>query len=236
MNRPAWLTPLVLLAACDRAAPDPRGVDRNETLLQVTADGEAEVRPDEARFSVGVSSIAPTAAEVTAANNRKMNAVVEALKRQGIAEADMQTRQLTIGRIGYGPNRGRFEANNVLNVRVRQVGRAGEAIVAATGAGANVLSGPDLRVGDPERAGSAARAAAFRNARTRADAYAGAAGLRIARVLAIRDGGAARPPSPSYDMAVEAQAAPAPVATPPVLAGTDTRTATVSVDFALVPR
>lgn len=236
MKRSALLSTFALLAACDRAAPDPRGVDRNETLLQVTADGEAEVRPDEARFSVGVLSIAPTAADVTAANNRKMNAVVEALKRQGIAEADMQTRQLTIGRIGYGPNRGRFEANNVLNVRVRQVGRAGEAIVAATGAGANVLSGPDLRVGDPERAGGAARATAFRNARTRADAYAGAAGLRIARVLAIRDGGAGRPTGTTYDMAMEAQAAPPPVAAPPVLAGTDTRTATVSVDFALVPR
>ena len=65
----------------------------------------------------------------------------------------------------------------------------GEAIAAATEAGANLLSGPDLRVSDREKASRSAYAAAYRAARARAEAYAGAAGLKIDRVLAIHDGG-----------------------------------------------
>ena len=44
--------------ACQPAAPDPRGVDRGETLLTVSATGRAETRPDEARFMVGVNTLA----------------------------------------------------------------------------------------------------------------------------------------------------------------------------------
>ena len=43
------IVPIVfLVAACERAAADPRGVDRAETFLTVTASGRADTRPDEA--------------------------------------------------------------------------------------------------------------------------------------------------------------------------------------------
>ncbi len=51
--RIAFLLPLAVLTACQPAASDPRGVDRDETLLTVSATGRAETRPDEARFSSG---------------------------------------------------------------------------------------------------------------------------------------------------------------------------------------
>ena len=34
------------LAACQRAAPDPRGVGHDETLLTVSAMGRTDTRPD----------------------------------------------------------------------------------------------------------------------------------------------------------------------------------------------
>ena len=234
--RPAFALPALLLcAACDRAPPDPRGVDRDEVLVQITATGRADTRPDEARFTAGVQTIEATAAAASARNARIINAVVDALARLGVERQDIQSRQLSLSRIEYGRDRGRFQANNMIEVRVRNVDRVGEAVAATTDAGANVVSGPDLRISDPNAANRSAYANAFRSARQRADAYAEAAGLRVARVLAIRDGsmaGGERPYRVEEAMAV----APPPIeqtSAPPVPVGLTTTQVAVRVDFAL---
>ena len=225
------LIPLLLLSACSQA-PDPRGVDHGETLLQVSATGRAEARPDEARFTAGVSTIGATAAAASSANNETINRVTKALEALGVKPDDLQTKTVTLGRIDYGKDRGRFRAENTIEVRVRDVSKAGQAIAATTDAGANVLSGPDLRVTDGERTRNAAFAAAVRAARSRAEAVAGAAGMKVARVLAIRDEpGGAPMPYAVEEMAADAVAQNA--APPPVHAGLDTSTVRIRVDVAL---
>lgn len=220
------------LAGCGQGE-DPRALRRDEVLLSVSASGRSETRPDEARFSAGVSSLAPTAEAASAATTTKINAIVAALKKLGVEDDDLRTRELTVQRIDWRRARERFEAANVIEVRVRQVDRAGAAVAAVTGAGANVLSGPDLRVSDPEAASRSAYAGAYKAARARADAYAGAAGLKVGRILTIRDGGVVGSPSPYADyanrMMAQAEAPP-----PPVLVGTEESTASVTVDFVLV--
>ena len=233
--RPALMLALVLAASgCGRHPAGPNRLRPHETLLQVSATAKGEARPDEARFSAGVSTIGATAALASEANNQRMSAVTGALQRFGVKDSDVQTQTLAISRIDYGANRGKFEANNVVSVRVHQVDKAGAAIAATTGAGANVLSGPDLRTADPEAATRALAGAAFKAARARADAYAAAAGLKVVRVLTIRDGGTP-PPSPmtfEANMAVADKVAPVAA---PVMAGTSTSEVTVGVDFALAP-
>lgn len=238
------VAPLLPLAACQASPPDPRGVDRDETLLTVTASGRAEATPDEARVQLGVQSLGPTAQEASRANREKMEEVSASLAKLGIRPADIQTRNLNLHRVDYGKDRGRFRADNVVEVRMREARKVGEAIAAATDAGANLLSGPDLRISNREQANRSAYAAAYRAARDRAEAYAGAAGLKISRVLAIHDNGEYGVPSPyarrgSYDaMAVE-QASAAPAAPPPPPSampfspGTSTTEVRVRVDFAL---
>ncbi|HEX9947935.1 MAG TPA: SIMPL domain-containing protein [Allosphingosinicella sp.] len=226
------------LAACSKAAPDPRGVGRDEVLVQVSATGRSDTRPDEARFTVGVDTIAATSRAASAQNSATINKVAAALQGLGVKEDDLQTRSITLSRIDHGPNRGRFQANNLIDIKVRDIKRAGEALAAITEAGANVLSGPNLRVSDPENAGRSGYAAAYRAARARAEAYAQAAGLKVARVLAIRDGGEGGGPAPypypEEGMAVGMEARVAPtVSPPPVQPGVSTRQVQIRVDFAL---
>jgi uncharacterized protein YggE len=239
MIRPiACLAPLGLsLAACDTPPPDARGLQRDEVLVQISASGRADSRPDEARFTAGVSTVAPTAAAASADNNQAINRVVAALRALGIRPEDVQTQSITLNRVDFGPNRGRFEANNQIEVRVRDLNKAGEAIGAATGAGANVLSGPNLSVADPEAASRGAYAAAFRAARARAEAYAEAADLRIDRVLAIRDvqGDDGPIAAMAMEMAEAPRQAPA-VAPPPVMPGRNSSEVRIRVDFALAPQ
>lgn len=222
------------LTGCDKVT-DPRGVDRDEVLLQVVATGRTDTRPDEARFTAGVQTLAGSAAAASAGNNRVMERVAAALERLGVKEDDLQTRQITLARIDYGPERGRFQANNMIEVRVRDLKRAGEAIAATTEAGANVLSGPNLNVADPEAASRSAYAQAYKAARARAEAYAAAAGLKVARVLAIRDGGDSNPIPYIGDGVMVEQAAAPPVVTaaPPVRPGMNASQVQVRADFAL---
>ena len=235
-----------LLVACGDRPYDPRGVDHDETLLSVSATGEAETRPDEARFQAGINNWASTAREASAETGADIEEIVAALKQQGIAEEDIQTRTVGVQRIDWGDRKGQFQASNVVAVTVRDVDKTGAAVPAVTEAGANIVSGPDLRMSDPEKAANSAYGAAYKAARARAKAYAEAAGMEISRVLSIRDAGGAQgnrylpgavptapPPvvGPGYPMAEQAMDA-----SNRVMVGQTTSAVAVQVDFALVPK
>jgi uncharacterized protein YggE len=235
MRIPAALALPLALAACQPGNPDPRGVAHDETLLTVTATGRADSRPDEARLQLGVQSIAASAGEASRLNRDKMQKVSEALTGLGVKPDDLQTRNLSLQRIDYGADRGRFRADNVLEVTLRDVARVGDAVTAVTEAGANVMSGPDLRVSDREAASRSAYASTYRAARARAEAYAGAAGLKIDRILGIYDGG-------EYGLPVPQGSPPPPVvrnmsteqaSSAPFSAGMNSTEVRVRVDFAL---
>ncbi len=239
------------LAACGEAPDDPRGIDRDETLLSVSATGHAESRPDKAEFQAGVETWARSAREASTANARKIAEIVEALKASGVAEKDIQTRAVTVQRIDYGDRRGQFQAANVVNVTLRDPRKASEAVTAVTEAGANIVSGPNLSMTDPEATANLAYADAYKAARKRAEAYARAAGMEVARVLYIRDAGGSQgntyfraADATAVDMArPQAEQGPVPVAPPPppmaapgnpgVMIGTTRSDVFIQVDFAL---
>ncbi|TFI59417.1 DUF541 domain-containing protein [Sphingomonas parva] len=235
------LATCLALAACGHRDRDPRGVAHDEVLVQIVASGRADTRPDQARFVAGVETIAASSGEASRRNSEVINKVLASLEPLGVRKDDVQTRNVSLSRIGYGPNRGRFQANNMIEIRMRDVERAGEAIGRTTEAGADVLSGPDLVVSDQEAGNRSAYAQAYRAARARAEAYAAAAGLKVARVLVIRDaqeGGIPRPfPYAVGDAVAAEQAAPPPVATGPIVrAGMNESEVNIRVDFALAPR
>ncbi len=176
------------LAACDRA-DGARGVDHGETLLSVSASGLAESRPDRAQFRAGIETFSRNATSASEANAEKIAEIVVALRELGVAEEDIQTQSVNVGRIEYGDREGQYRAMNVVEVTMDDSDRAGAAVTAVTEAGANVLSGPSLTMSDPEATANLAYADAYKAARKRAEAYAEAAGMEVSRVLYIRDAG-----------------------------------------------
>lgn len=237
----ALVTALPLaLTACGDAPFDPRGVEHDETLLSVSATGEAETRPDMAIFQAGIETFGSTGKAASTANADKIGALVEALREAGVPAKDIQTRSVGITRLDWGPRKGQYQANNVVAVTVRDIDRADAAVTAATEAGANIMSGPELRMSDPEAAANTAYGNAFKAAEARAKAYADAAGMEISRVLTIRDGGGAQgdrylpgapPPPVTVQMAMPEEMArdAASVIQP----GQTRSTVSVQVDFAL---
>lgn len=240
------------LSACGDTVYDPRGVEKAETLLSVSASGEADMVPDEARFEAGVNNWARTAEAASEETQEDIDAIVTSLRELGVGEKDIQTRTVNVQRIDWGDRKGQYQASNTVNVRMRDIARASAAVSAVTSVGANIVSGPDLRIADPESAANLAYAAAYTNARKRAEAYAEAAGMEVSRVLYIRDAGGSQG-SRYFQGAMpisDAMAAPPPP--PPVspdsrrvmpesaeqggaafMSGQTTSSVTVQVDFAL---
>ncbi|KQT33356.1 hypothetical protein ASG29_04655 [Sphingomonas sp. Leaf412] len=208
------------------------------TILDVSATGKVEATPDIATIRAGVVTQAPTAAAALQDNARRMAGVVRALRGAGIAPRDLATANVSLQpQYRYADNQPPvvtgYQASNTVTVRFRDIAKAGGVLDALVTAGANQIDGPAMSLSAPEAALDAARRDAVKRAGARAELYARAAGLTIARIVSIaeageNDGGSPRPPV-MYARAVAADSA----ARTEVLAGETEVSATVNVRYLL---
>jgi uncharacterized protein len=199
--------------------------------ITVTGHGTVDVVPDIADLSMGVQATAPTGKEVMTTVEQKSQQLVDALKRAGIDEKDIQTSGLSLypNYSRNGNNITGYTASVDVDVRARDIDQVGELLDAVQG-----MVGEGLTIGgisfsyeSPEAVLEQARVAAIDNARTRAQQYAGAAGAEVGDVLKIVEISSAAPPVP-YEM--RAAAADGAIAIQP---GSQELSADVSVVFAM---
>jgi len=69
----------------------------------VSGEGEASATPDIARTNVGVETRAADASQATAQANERMAAVIAAVKKTGVADADLRTHSLSL-RFEHSPD------------------------------------------------------------------------------------------------------------------------------------
>lgn len=225
---------LAALLAAPALAASSGTADTGTTLeMQVTASVKGT--PDLATIEAGVVTEGRDAATALSDNSGRMARVVAALKREGVAAADIQTARVALQpRYHYTPEKAAeltgFQATNSVRVTLRDVARAGAVLDALAAEGANQISGPDFSFADPEPLADKARADAVRTARARADVYAKAAGLKVGRIVSMRETSAPARPMPRV-MAMAADAAQ-----PPIEAGESSVTVALSVTWELEAR
>nr|WP_161593774.1 SIMPL domain-containing protein [Parerythrobacter lutipelagi] len=81
-----------------------------------------------------------------------------------------------------------YRVTNALTLRQRKLGDFGETIDALVGAGANTVDGPNFMIENSRDAENEARTKAIADARSRAELYAAAAGMRVVRIIMIDEG------------------------------------------------
>jgi uncharacterized protein YggE len=205
-------------------------------MLTVNAEGKTKIAPDIATINIGVVTQGATADAAVSANTAKMNAVLAAIKKQGVADKDIQTSNLSVNpqyqyNQGEQPKVTGYEANNSVTVKVRDLKKVGKAVDAVVAVGSNQVNGISFGLDDDTKALDAARVDAVKNARARAEIYAAAAGLKVQRIVAISEGGSYAPPYP-VPMVAMARAEKMDSA-PPVAPGELNLTANVSITFLL---
>lgn len=178
----ALLAILAMLVAGPTAAQETPRPSATPAEVVVTGRGEVRLPPDRGALELSVETRARTAAEAGAENARRQRAVLDTLRRLGLASDDIST-------VGYGispdwrsesgdrpPRQVGYVARNGVRVELRDLDRLGSIIDAALAAGANGVGAVHFRSSREGEAQLAALDSAVTQARARAAVMARAAG------------------------------------------------------------
>jgi hypothetical protein len=180
------------------------------TTLNLSAEGEVRAKPDIATLTLGVTSEAQTAQAASAEVTRRANAVAQALRNAGVAQADIQTRWVELSpRYSDRPNAPSEvvaqQASTTMTVTVRRLDHAGALLDAGVAAGANVVQGISFGLADPTAPQREARDQALRALQEDAAHAAGVLNQRVVRLVSVNTQAYAGPaPAAQLRMAVAA--------------------------------
>lgn len=208
----AILCAVLLLAVAVPA----KAADHQNSAIVVTGEGTVSAVPDMAEITAGVQTRAATAREALDQNNAAMTKVIDALKKAGIADKDVQTTQLSVSPVyqrnsSAGARRpDSYQVSNSVLVRVRALSKIGTLLDALVGAGANNLGSVRFLIARPQPLMDEARRRAVADAERRAKQLADAAGVHLGRVEQIDESGiqVPRPLMAAADFALRASAVP----------------------------
>ena len=163
-----------------------------EQTITVNGSGETLVTADTAVVSVGVNVRKKDALEAQAAANEVIASIRAVLTEAGLKEEDVSTGYINLYAV-YDYSKDveeivAYSANSSLAIKVTDMGRVGEVIDMAFGAGANTLDGVSFSVTDDTEARKEALKAAVEDAKEKAAILAEAAGLGEIEILKIEEG------------------------------------------------
>ncbi|MBN9074733.1 MAG: hypothetical protein BGN87_04510 [Rhizobiales bacterium 65-79] len=207
--------------------------------ITVVGEGEMAASPDMAILSLSVLREADTARAALDQDNKAMADVIDAMKKAGIAERDLQTSGLSIdprystvkpdGKPQEEPKIIGYRALNSLTVRVRDLGKLGAIIDKSVSLGVNQGGDITFTNDDMSKPMEEARKRAMLDAIARARTLTEAAGVKTGKILDISEQSYRPMPRP---MAMKARSfAAAAEDSVPVQAGENTYHATVTVTF-----
>jgi hypothetical protein len=125
-----------------------------------------------------------------------------------------------------------YIARNEVELRLRDLARAGQVVSDLFSAGANQVRGPEFSHSDPRPARDRARRNAVTSAQAEATAYADALGMRVSRVLRVSQRG----PFEGEDQGSSIVVTGSRIAATPIEPGEISTRVRVWVDYALLPR
>lgn len=243
--RPVWmLVSLLLVGAIALGALGPAGVaaqtatptaDAAGATITVTGTGSVVMAPDAASVTIGVNIYASSLRRARADAADTMDAVIAAVKAQGIADKDVQTSDYSVGINQAYDNNGvpgeitGYTVSTHVTVIVRDLSKLGSLLDKTVAAGANSIWGVNFFIADQTVAAKQARELAVQDAKEQAAQIAAAAGGTVGDILAITTSTGAS----GYPYYGGGQGGAGGIGTP-IVFGSATVTASVTITFAFV--
>ncbi len=162
-------------------------------VVTVGGSGKAAGKPDTMVTTISVSAKEASPAAALNSANKTMSTVQRVLTGRGVAAKDLKTTGLSVNpNYVYGsgaPTLDGYVAAEDLSVTLRDLGKAGEIVTAVTEAGGKQVSlgGLSLDLQGDSALITAARKAAFDDAKAKAEQYAGLANRSLGRVVTMTE-------------------------------------------------
>ena len=190
----AWLAPGVLAQEPDTDVPPASTpLSYPSRTITVVGQGSVKIKPDIARVNIGVETSATSVISATAESAVIMDALIAALKGEGVAEVDIQTSGYSVwlDRVrdptGAAAPEPSYRVQNNVSATIRDLDRVGAILDSAIEAGANSIGGVSFGIEDPSALESQARRKAVTNARAKAAELAQMNGLKVGPVISISE-------------------------------------------------
>lgn len=166
--------------------------------IVVSGTGKVTAAPDEATIQVSVQNEGATAAAALDANSKDTQVVLDRLKAEGIADADIETAGVVVyPNTYYDPQSGKeqttgYRAQNTVTVTFHDLAIIGDIYAAVSEAGADSIYGPNWQLSKDNVAVTTALTKAIANARMKAEAIAADQGVQLGEALIISESSASQ--------------------------------------------
>jgi uncharacterized protein YggE len=180
-------------------------------VLTATGRGEVSVAPDRAVVRVGAVAQEKDAAAAQARVNDIVQRVIEEVQTLGVKKEAVKTSRVSLQPVysnempprPFDPNQPNppqprapevvgYRASNVIEIRLDDLNQVGAVIDAGMKSGANTIEGVDFQLANDTRSTQDALRKAAEAARAKAEAMAGALGLKLAGVVEVTEGNVQR--------------------------------------------
>ena len=161
--------------------------------ITVVGEGSVKIKPDIAQANIGVEVIRPTIKAASSGAKESMEAVLQALKEQGVDEKDIQTSGFSVWtERPYGPEGPSgdellYHVSNQVAVTIRDLDTVETVLGAAIEAGANNIYGVTFSLADPSQVESRARKEAVANAQAKAQELAALNDVEVGDVVSVSE-------------------------------------------------
>ncbi len=201
---------------------------KGATRVSVTGEAIIQAQPDTAIITIAVVTQNASASEAQAENASKTDAVVRAVKAAAGANAEIKTSGYSlqpqyIYKQNEQPTISGYAARNSVLVTMSELNKVGGVIDAGVRAGANNVENLSFTLRRDRPARNQALTEATRDAVSKAQTLAQALGGRVARIVEVQEGSAARPPIIYTRQAEFGRAAAADASTPIEVGSLDIR-------------
>jgi len=165
--------------------------------ITVSDTGEIYAKPDLALTTFSVVTEAKNVAQALSENTKKMNAIIDFMKGQGIETKDLKTTTFNIYPryeyqkveteiYPYPPGKRvlvGYEVTQSLEVKIRDMVKIGDIIQGATDAGANQVGDLQFTIDKEDELKKQAMEQAIEKAKTKAKELAGQLGVKLVRII-----------------------------------------------------
>ena len=218
-------------------------VNKDRTIT-FSAEGKVVAKPDVALITVSVVTQDVDANKVQTDNDKKMTAVIDFLKNNGVKEDDIKTSAYSLNpQYDYTwchksskdyttcpPKIVSYTLTQAVNVKIRDFTKINTIVGGLTNAGANEISNITFTIDDPENYKNQARIQALNKIKERAQLLSRETGIRIGRILSVTENSY----TPGYygvDLKVGVNSVPPASVSAPIETGTQEITVNLTVSY-----